>query len=276
MGCNPYKSMFALYAEKAGLAPGDDTESEAAEWGKRLEAPIAAKYGEITGRTVNLYGSTVPTIVRHPSRAYMLGSIDADVACADFDGPGILEIKTTGVHLAEQWEEAAPLAYQVQLQHYFAVTGRAWGSFAVLIGGQRFKWYDVQRNDTFIAALEERCAWFWARVEAGEAPDVDGTESTAEALKALYPMDSGATVDLGADAIRWVEELEAVKVELAILEAKKREIDNRVRAAMGPASCGIVPGLGKFSLKLQRREAHMVSASEFRPLRFTKAKEKSR
>jgi putative phage-type endonuclease len=276
MGCNPYKSLYALFAEKSGLAPEDEAESEAAEWGKRLEAAIAAKYADVTGRQVNLYGSTVPTIMRHPRRAYMLGSIDADVACADFDGAGILEIKTTGVHRADDWEEAAPLAYQVQLQHYFAVTGRRWGSFAVLIGGQKFKWYDVQRNDKFIATLEERCAWFWGLVERGEAPDIDGTESTAEALKALYPRDTGETIDLGPAAIEIVEQLEAAKAELAAAEARKRELDNRVRAAMGPASYGIVPGLGKFSLKLQRREAHTVAASEFRPLRFTKIKEKSR
>jgi len=276
MGCNPYKSLYALFAEKSGLAPEDDAESEAAEWGKRLEAAIAAKYADVTGRRVNLYGSTVPTIMRHPERSYMLGSIDADVACAEFDGAGILEIKTTGIHRADDWEEAAPLAYQVQLQHYFAVTGRRWGSFAVLIGGQKFKWYDVQRNDKFIATLEERCAWFWGLVERGEAPDIDGTESTAEALKALYPTDTGETIDLGAEAIEIVEQLEATKAELAVVEARKRELDNRVRAAMGAASYGIVPGLGKFSLKLQRREAHTVAASEFRPLRFTKIKEKSR
>lgn len=284
MGCNPYKSVYALWAEKTGLAPTDDQESEAAEWGKRLEAPVAAKYAEVTGRKVTLYGADAPTIVRHPKHPFMIGSPDGDVIATDPQhdkialalGLGILEIKTTGAHKAEEWEEAAPLYYQVQLQHYLAVTGRRWGSFAVLIGGQKFRWYDVERNDTFIAALEERCAWFWGLVERREAPDVDGSASTTEALKAIYSADTGETIDLGGEAIAWVEALEEAKAKLAAAEGAKREIENRVRAAIGSAACAVVPGLGKFSLKLQRREAHMVEACEFRALRFTKAKTKEK
>jgi len=275
MGCNPYKSVYALWAEKTGLAPADDQESEAAEWGKRLEAAIARKYTEVTGRPTTIYGTDAPVILRHDARPYMIGSIDAEVSDVEGHGSvglGVLEIKTTGAHRAEEWEEAAPLYYQVQLQHYLAVTGRRWGSFAVLIGGQKFKWYDVERNDTFIAALEERCAWFWDLVQRREAPPVDGSESTTAALKTIYSSDSGETIDLGGEAIAWVEALDAAKAKLTEVEGEKREIENRIRAAIGSATTAIVPGLGKFSLKLQRREAHMVEACEFRPLRFTKAK----
>lgn len=279
MDANPYKSAYALWAEKAGLAPVDEEESEPAEWGKRLEPAIAQKYREVTGRTIHLYGTAVPTLMRHDRLPFMLGSIDAEVADIDGHGSkglGILEIKTTGAHHAEEWEEAAPLYYQVQLQHYLAVTGRAWGSFAVLIGGQRFKWYDVERNDKFIATLEARCAWLWDLVQRREPPPIDGSLSTADALKAIYPADSGETIDLGGDAIAWAEGLEDVKAKLAKLEEVKRGFENQIRAAIGSAAVGVVPGVGKFSLKLQRREAHMVAASEFRPLRFTKNKEKKR
>lgn len=277
MEANPYKSLYALWAEKAGLAPGDDVESEAAEWGKRLEAPIAAKYAEVTGRKTHLYGTAVPTIARHDRLPFMLGSIDADVADVEghgLQGLGILEIKTTGAHHADEWAEAAPLYYQVQLQHYLAVTGRSWGSFAVLIGGQKFRWYDVERNDKFIATLEERCAWFWGLVESKTAPPVDGSQSTTDALKAIYPGDSGETIDLGGEAIGWVADLEEAKSAIAHLEGHKRGLENKIRAAMGSAAVGIVPGAGKFSLKLQKRAAHMVEASEFRPLRFTKKGDK--
>lgn len=270
MGVNPWKSRYALWAEKLGLVP-DDEESEAAEWGKRLEGVIAAKYAEVTGRKVMLHGSAVPTILRHATRPYMLGSLDGDIECPKHEGPGILEIKTTGAHRGDEWEEAAPLAYQVQVQHYMAVTGRRWGSFAALIGGQKFRWYDVERNDAFIATLEAKCEEFWRLIETRTPPDVDASESTTAALKALYPIDTGEAIDLGPDAIEWLDQLDAVKTELAAAEAKKRKLDNRIREAIGSASVGVVPGRGQFSLRLQRREAHTVSASEFRALRFTKA-----
>lgn len=281
MGCNPWKSLFALWAQKTGMAPSDEPESEAAEWGKRLEPVIAAKYSEVTKREVTLYGAELPKLIRHRSIPFMLGSLDADVRDRERHadhGDGILEIKTTGIHRADDWEEAAPLYYQVQVQHYLAVTDRLWASFAVLIGGQRFKWYDVERNDTFIAALEERCRWFWGMVERNEAPEPDGHPSTAAALKTLYPADSGETVDLGGPAIEWVAELEAAKAALDAAETRKREIENRIRSAMGAATYGVVPGLGRFSLKLQTREARVqeVKATSFRPLRFSANKEKRR
>ena len=270
MGVNPWKSTFALWAEKAGMAPTPDVESEPMEWGKRLEPAIAAKYAEATGRQIQTFGSDAPEILRHPKRPFMLASIDADVMDRSRrPDPGILEIKTAGAHRGDEWEESAPLAYQVQLQHYMAVTGRSWGSFAVLIGGQKFKWYDVERNDAFIASLEERCAWFWGLVERQEAPPVDDTESTADALRGLYPTEDGKTVDLGNESIDWVRDLTAVKATIAEMEARKRGLENQIKAALGVATAGVVPGVGQFTFKAQRREMHTVAASEFRVLRFS-------
>lgn len=274
MDASPRRSAYAIWADKLGLVPSDDEESEEAEWGKRLESAVALKYREVTGRSVNLYGSSVPKIFRHARLPFMLGSLDADVVDDKHDGPGVFEIKTTGAFHADDWVEFAPLYYQVQLQHYLAVTGRRWGSFAVLIGGQKFKWYDVERNDAFIATLEARCAWFWGLVQRQEAPPVDGSESTTEALKAIYPGDSGETIDLGGEAIDWVADLDEAKSAIAALEEQKRGIENKIRAAMGSAAVGVVPGAGKFTLKLQTRAEHVVQASSFRPLRWTKAKEK--
>jgi len=272
MGANPWKSAYAVWAEKTGLAPADATENEAMEWGKRLEPVIAAKYAETTSRKIELNGASGLELLRHPEHPYMLATIDARVYREDV--PGILEIKTTGAHRAEEWLEAAPLAYQVQLQHYLATTGLAWGSFAVLIGGQKFRWYDVERNDNFIATLEERCAWFWDLVQRREPPPIDGSQSTTDALRALYPQDSGATVDLGIAAADWADQLAAAKDRMCEAERQKREIENKIKAAMGPATFGIVPGGGRFSFKTQRREEHVVAASEFRVLRYAKEKSK--
>lgn len=274
MGVSPWKSTYALWAEKAGVAPVIDEETDAMRWGKRLEGVIAEEYGDVTKRKVRLNGAGGLQLIQHPGRPYMLGTIDADVVSDHRPDPGILEVKTTGAHRAEEWEEAAPLLYQVQLQHYMACTGRQWGSFAVLIGGQKFHWYDVERNDKFIASLEARCEWFWGLVEKGEAPPIDGSESTADALKAIYPGDSGEAIELPSEAIQWVHDLAVAKERIAGLESSKRTIENQIRAAMGSATFGAVLGLGKFSLKTQQRAAHQVAASEFRALRWSPTKEK--
>lgn len=55
-----------------------------------------------------------------------------------------------------KWEEdEIPDSYYVQCQHYMAVTGCVKWYIAVLIGGNKFVWKEIPRNDGDIAALIE-------------------------------------------------------------------------------------------------------------------------
>ncbi len=133
------------------------------EWGKRLEAPIGEKYAQVTGRVV----ARAPELVRvHPLLPCMLGTVDFDVIDPK-RGPGILEVKTLGLHRADEWCDEPPVHYAVQLQHYMAVTGAQWGSFAALIGGQRFVWKDVERN-LFEVVVELGQLFGFVRAVAGK------------------------------------------------------------------------------------------------------------
>ncbi len=274
LGVSPWKSRFALWSEKTGLADDNVEETEAMEWGKRLEGPIGEKYAEVTGRQVARAEQAVRV---HPFQPYMLGTVDFDVVDKD-RGPGILEVKTLGLHRADEWCDEPPVHYAVQLQHYMAITGATWGSFAALIGGQKFVWCDVERNVGFIEALEAECESFWKSVETGNAPPIDGSESTSAALKRLYPKDAGHSVQLPDEAQAWWEESQRCKDEIKALESVKREADNKIRAAIGDASEAFVgpPPVGtmRWSYRLQSRAAHTVEASEFRVLRQMKGKKK--
>lgn len=270
LGVSPWKSRFALWSEKVGLVTDSIEETEAMEWGKRLEGPIGEKYADVTGRIV----SRAPEVVRtHPLMPYMLGTVDFDVIDPK-RGPGILEVKTLGLFRADEWNDEPPIHYAVQLQHYLAITGAAWGSFAALIGGQRFVWCDVERNPTFIEALEAECESFWDSVVKGIAPPVDGSESTSEALKRLYPKDTGRLVELPAEAESWWAEAQRCKDQIKALETATREAENKLKAAIGDASEAIVPGGPRWSYRLQSRAAYTAEASEYRVLREMKGKKR--
>lgn len=150
------------------------------------------------------------------------------------------------------------------------VAGVDRATLVCLIGNDRLVWFDCERNPAFVDALREREHEFWRRVERNEPPEIDGSDATAEAIRRLHPLDNGAEVMLPPEADAWDAELAAIKEQLAALEARKQEIDNRLRAAIGDATFGALPSGGRYSLKTVSRKETVVNASTFRTLRRIK------
>lgn len=256
-GVDPWKSRLELYAEKLGLGVGDSG-SEAAEWGLRLETAIAQAYQEETGREVTDEGQF--TITYHPEHRFMRATLDRLVKDPK-RGPGILQIKTTGAHYNKNWENDPPINFQVQLQHEIETAQVDWGSLAVLIGGQRFLHADMDRNDRFIEGLIEKEAEFWERVERMDPPEGNGSESTARALYALHPKDSGKTATLSLDLMGAAEQWEYAKEQIKQMEGLKQQAENSIKAAMGDASYGLLPNGVRFSWKHQERKGYVKEVS---------------
>lgn len=164
---------------------------EAVLWGIELEPVLAQVYAKRTGFRVR----RVNAVLQHPEQPFMLANLDREVV-GHPDGPGILEIKTASYHSAPQWEEGVPVAYQCQVLHQLAVTGHAWAEVAVLIGGQDFRIYRIERDEEKLQDLTEREAQFWQMVQQDQQPEPDGSSDAANALSWLFPRDDGQTVDL--------------------------------------------------------------------------------
>lgn len=266
LGLSPYKSAYALWAEKVGLVEPSDVETEWQEWGIRLEPAIAAKYAEATGREVLDRGRY--RIVRHPETPWLLASPDRELAPVNGEGLGVLEIKTAAAFKADEWRDDAPLAYRVQLQHQLLVTGYAWGSLAVLLGGQAFRWQDQRRHERLLQLLVEQLEAFWDRVQRGIPPPVDGSDLTKEVLQRLHPKPTpGVVVALPPEAAAWDRQREHAKAAIEAAEATKQEAENLLRAAIGDAEAGVLPGGITFTHKLVRKRAHQVAETSYRQLR---------
>jgi len=272
LGVHPFLSPYELWVRKTGMAPeGEEAEeSEAMYWGNVLEEVISAEYCRRTGRRVADHGRY--TIQRNPKFPHVFATLDREILPSGGKGRGVLECKTTGAWAASEWELGAPLTYQVQVQVQLAVTGFEEGALAVLIGGQRYQHTEFQRNEEFICRMAEAVADFWARVVAKEPPPVDGSASTARALRALHPRDSGETVELPAEALQWHQDLEAAKAAMKAAEAARRVAENQLQAAIGDATFGLLPDGSSYSWRTQEREAHQVAASSFRVLRHVKSR----
>ncbi|ATE58990.1 YqaJ viral recombinase family nuclease [Thauera sinica] len=248
VGLSPYKSPLALWMEKTGRqAPNDLGQSESVFWGTTLEPVLARVYSERTGNKVR----RVNAILQHPDHPFMLANLDRAIG-----GEGVLEIKTAGYHSAPFWEEGIPEAYQCQVLHQLAVTGKLWADVAVLIAGQDFRIYRVERDDDKVDALIECEEAFWDKVRRDEPPAVDGSESSGKALARLYPHDFGATLDCtGSETLNTLfAELLSFKrqrIQLEFLESTHRQT---IQAAMGEASEAIFAG-GRVTWKNARDSA---------------------
>jgi putative phage-type endonuclease len=137
--------------------------------GNRLEDPAAEEYAEQTGRRVEKRGAI--TSVEHPFLRVNIDRVILDVA--DKPGDGVLEIKTMNHWaLRKVRKEGLRAAHILQVQHGMAVTGFSWGAFAVL---HPDSWemlaFDVERDETLIAAIVREGRSFWAQVQEGELPE---------------------------------------------------------------------------------------------------------
>lgn len=273
-GISPWISRFGLWAEKTGLVDPVELTGEWLKWGQLLEEPIATNYQEVTGRSLWKPPSPYAVAV-HPRLPFMFATLDRWVIAAPDrpdDGRGDLQIKNASWFKGDDWRDGVPDFIQAQVQHELAVTGLGWGSVAVLIGGNRFAHFDIERNDAYIAELEAQCEHFWDMVQRKERPPTDGSEMTTQALKRLHPLDNGTTIALGAEVGEAWDELSALKAATKANEARQAELSNLIKAAIGDASFAQLPDGRQLSFKHASNPGFttVVQPFTFRTLREVK------
>ncbi|UCU95212.1 YqaJ viral recombinase family protein [Hydrogenophaga taeniospiralis] len=200
VGLHPYKSPLQLWLEKTGRAtsmsqPDPQDESSPMYWGTLLEPIVAAHYTKRTGHRVR----RVNAVLQHPDMPWMLANIDREVI--GIPDVQILECKTAGIQGSRLWKDGVPEYVQLQVLHQLAVTGKQAADVAVLLGGQELQVHRIQRDEEMIAHLIDLEASFWRHVQEDHPPPADGSESSAKALLALFPKDSGTTLNLQDDLV---------------------------------------------------------------------------
>lgn len=271
-GLSPYTTPLQLYLEKRGELPPSDREFEHLKWGRYLEGPLVQAFADETKRIATKEPPF--TIRRHPSQDWMVATLDATQAPqpgaveAPGPGPGVLELKNAGGYNIREWKEEPPLAFQIQVQHQMAVTGFAYGSIAALVGGNRFVWQDVPRNDEFIAVLMEKEHEFIQRVRNGVPPEPDGDEATRKMLSRAYPRDTGRLIVL--DDPVWIEADErqvALQAQIKELEEEREKLLNTIRLAMADATAAALRNGVVYTLKTIERKAYTAASTSFRTLK---------
>jgi putative phage-type endonuclease len=255
LGFNPWKSPFQLYIEKTG-GQVEEINNEAIYWGNVLEDVVAKEFSRVTGKKVRKRN----VMFRHPEHDFMIANIDRDVV----GEKALLECKTTNAFNADAWEgDHIPPAYICQLQHYMAVLGYEKAYIAVLIGGQKFVWKELERDDEFIELMIEAEKEFWEEhVMKNIPPEIDGTNSASELLKKMYPQDNGETVMLESDkAETLIEAIESIKSEIKEKNTLLKEYENKLKLMIGDAAVGVTP---RYEVNLKTYERNSIDTRKLK------------
>ena len=229
IGLNPWVSPYTLWAEKSGKLHGFEG-NLATEVGTYLEEFVAQKFAHETGKKVRRVNQSF----LNSDYPWAIANIDREIVGEDAG----LEIKTTSELNMRKFKGGEyPANYYCQCVHYLAVTGKQRWYLAVLIGNKEFKWFTIERDESEMEALMAAERDFWTRVETGTPPEIDGLQSTTDAIKSIYADSEESDVDLSGYASILDQYIVACN-QVKEVEKIRDEYANKVKDFMGSSAYG--------------------------------------
>lgn len=234
-GVNPFRSIFQLWLEKTGQVEPEETENDNTHFGNVLEPVVKREFSKRTGLKVR-------------AKRALLQSEEYPFMLADLDGViyengkmNLFEAKTASAYKQEIWEKGIPEEYVLQVQHYMAVTGAEKTYLAALVGGNRFYWKVVRRDEQKIAEIIELEKAFWEEnVLAGKEPVPDGSGATTDFLNEKYASSNGNTILLPEEALSLCRRYEELSGQLNELQDKKDAVSNQLKNFLKNNESGVI------------------------------------
>lgn len=233
-GLSRWKSPMEVWLEKTGQIESTEA-GEASYWGQIMEPIIREEFSIRSGFKV----TPLTSMLQHKRFPFMLANLDGIVTDPN-RGQGIFEAKTAGLHASSEWNDSLPDEYAIQVQHYLAVTGLQFACVAVLIGGNRFQWQVLERDEMTIDLIIQLESRFWRAVETRTPPPIDGSKASSELLNRLYPYGKKQQIELPPDALDLIEAYEMAREQEEKAAQLKDTAVNHLKSLLGENDCGII------------------------------------
>lgn len=236
LGVNKYKTPFEVYIEKTEPITEVKEQSESAYFGDIFEDVVAKEFEKRTGKKVRRDRKHY----KHNDYPFMVANIDRRIIGEN----AILECKTANQYLLKEWEdEEIPASYLLQVQHYLFVTGAELGYIAALIGGQKFIWKEVPRDEELIQMIVETEKYFWKMVQDKTPPVLDGSSAAEKYLKEKYKQaELEKAIELGFEYKDKIKTYLEKKEQLKVFETEVKELENQIKFEIGSAEYAHTPG----------------------------------
>ncbi|SIQ88758.1 putative phage-type endonuclease [Domibacillus enclensis] len=252
LGLNKYRTAFELWLEKTGQVTPQELDNEAIYWGNEMENVVAKEFEKRTDKKVRRSNF----MYSHPDYPFIKANVDRMVVGES----ALLECKTASAYLAKEWEaDEIPDTYLVQIQHYLGVTGKEKGYAAVLVGGNKFIWKEIERDEELIQMIFNAERHFWEHhVLKGIPPALDGSSAAEKYLKEKYDRaEAGKEIMLPSKYEELLSDYEQVKANEKLLKASKAEIENQLKEELKNAEIGRV---GSFEVSWKNQTQNRVDS----------------
>lgn len=273
-GLNPYVSPISVFLDKTSDVT-EDMDNESMRQGRDLEAYVAQRFMEETGKKVRKCNR----ILQNENHPFMIADVDRLIVG---ESAG-LECKTASPYSSDKWKDGRiPEHYLLQCHHYMAVTGaKAW-YIAVVIYGREFKYAKIERDEELIQYLVSIEREFWYRhVKTCTMPSPDGSKVADEVLQNYFrESDKEKQVTL-QEFDKQLERRDELTDMIEKLDKERRQIDQNIKLAMAEAEVGVGSGhivnwksyvssrIDTERLKKEKPEIYKDYCKETRTRRFT-------
>lgn len=254
LGISPWRTPLDVYLDK--IQPRkeetDPGRLKVLNRGKRMEPYVIDLLAEETGLEIIRRGERY----LDPDLDFIAAEIDAEAATGEN-----IEIKTVSPFKAREWGEEQsdeiPLHYAAQAMHGMMVTSREVCVFGVLIGGDDFRVYRIERDDVTIDAIRQKEIEFWSRIQARQAPE---PSTVSDVFRLFGTKDSGLAVEASESLQADVIALKSLKDDAKRLGAQIDLREERIKLHMADASILTMQGQPVLTWKEQSSKRFDQSA----------------
>ena len=201
-----------------------------------LEEYVARRFSEETGLKVRRANA----IFQNEENPFMLADFDRLIVGQKAG----LECKTVSPYSSDKWNDGnIPLHYQMQVQHYLAVSGFDCWYIAAVIFGREFLIRKIERDEELINYLIDIERGFWYNnVLAGIMPEPDGSDNCSEMIAKMYfKGQENKTIKLSGYKEILDRRADLDKL-IKKMEKEKKEIDQKIKMEMQDATVALEAG----------------------------------
>ena len=234
-GLNPYSSAFQIYQDKI-TDEIEEFDNESMRQGRDLEEYVARRFSEETGLKVRRANA----IFQNEENPFMLADFDRLIVGQKAG----LECKTVSPYSSDKWNDGnIPLHYQMQVQHYLAVSGFDCWYIAAVIFGREFLIRKIERDEELINYLIDIERGFWYNnVLAGIMPEPDGSDNCSDMIAKMYfKGQENKTIKLSGYKEILDRRADLDKL-IKKMEKEKKEIDQKIKMEMQDATVALEAG----------------------------------
>ena len=260
LGLNPYKSSVSVYIEKVDYIHGvsmsekningckkDNSNEEVnyrMELGNKLEDFVANEFSLKTGLKVR----NVNGILKNDKYPFAIANIDRAVV----GEKAFLECKVTNSYSKKVWQMGVPIHYQIQVNHYMAVTGATHCYVAALIGNEELIIHRIDRDEEIIDEIMKLEAMFWDKcILGGEIPAPDGSVDYSIVLQGLYK-DSKDEELILFEQEKLLDRYDEITEIYKEIEVERKKIEQYIQVQMKEYEVGFI-GDRRITWKKQSR-----------------------